>query len=57
MASESKPKPIKMDFTPNSFSNKATMGILPPPRVGTGSFPKAVSSADSVYQTAAGAHC
>ena len=32
MASESSPKPISTDFTSNSRSNSATIGMLPPPR-------------------------
>ena len=44
MASESKPNPIKIDFTPNSFSNMGTIGILPPPRLGMGAIPKVSKS-------------
>lgn len=38
---ESRPKPINTDFTSNTSSNKATIGILPPPYLthGMGSLP------------------
>ena len=39
-ASLSNPKPIKIDFTPSSFSNIGTIGILPPPLLGIGEVPK-----------------
>jgi len=36
----SNPNPINTDFNPNFFSNKATIGMEPPPRVGMGFLPK-----------------
>ena len=42
MASLSNPKPIKMVLLFNSFSNKATIGILPPERTGIAGTPKVV---------------
>ena len=35
-ASLSRPKPKSTDLIPNTSSNKATIGILPPPLVGIG---------------------
>ena len=39
MASLSSPKPIRILFAFNSFSNKATIGILPPLLIGTAFLP------------------
>ena len=35
---QSNPKPINIESRPSSFLNRATMGILPPSKVGTGFF-------------------
>jgi len=45
MASVSKPKPISTLLSPNSFSNRATIGIEPPSRIGIGFLPQASSKA------------
>jgi len=36
MASESRPNPSKIDFMPRTFSNVATIGMLPPLHTGIG---------------------
>ena len=36
---------MSTDFSPSSCSNKATIGMLPPPRVGIGSLPNVFSMA------------
>ena len=38
VSKNSKPKPISIESSPNSFLNKATIGMLPPSKVGMGSF-------------------
>ena len=45
MASESSPKPSRIDFIPSTLSNVEIIGMLPPLRTGIGFFPKASSIA------------
>ena len=45
MASESRPKPINMDFIPSTSSKSDTIGMLPPLLTGIGDLPKLSSMA------------